>query len=772
MPVVGRNVPHDSAVGHVTGESLYVDDIAPAVGEVVVDFLWSPFAHARIRSLDIEPARSVPGVVGLYTYRDLHHNLFGPIYKDEILLTEDECMFRGQPIVVIAAENARAIGEAKKGIRIDLEELKPILTIDDAIAARSFFPDPRMIRRGDPDRTIDTADHILEGVFENQGQDHFYLESQAALAYPGELGQLTVHSSTQNPTEVQEVVAHLLGLEMNQVVVLTKRMGGGFGGKECQATHPAVMVALVAQRTKRPARIVFNKDDDMHVTGKRHPFQNRYRVGFRRSGEIVAAKFDLYSDGGAYADLSPAVMARAMTHVDNAYYIPHVEIHGTICRTNMPPNTAFRGFGGPQGVITIENVMQEIAAFLKKDALEVRRVNCYQVETRNTTPYGEVVERNTLPRLFTELPQRCDYSRRMEEVKRFNATSKTQLKGLALTAVKFGISFNTKFLNQANALVNVYLDGSVQVSTGATEMGQGVNTKIRQLVADELGVPLERVIVMITSTEKNNNTSATAASSAADLNGGAALDACRKIKARMAETAKKEIGAKDVVFGDGIVWDKDDLTKKMTFRDLVGICHRSRVPLGDKGFYATPRIDWTWTSEAGNGGAGHPFLYYTMGTACSEVLIDRFTGEMKVLRSDVLMDIGKPINPGVDRGQITGAFIQGMGWLTTEDLRYTDGGELLAHSPTTYKIPNINDLPEIFNVDWIEQENPVNVANSKAVGEPPLLMAISVWCAVKHALSFVSNGDVPKLRVPATCEEILMRMTEYSRPKEVVGRRS
>jgi xanthine dehydrogenase large subunit len=763
MPVVGRNVPHDSAVGHVTGQSIYVDDIAPAAGELVVDFLWSPFARARIRSLDVEPARSIPGIVGLYTYRDLHHNVFGPIYKDEILLAENECTFRGQPIVVIAAENARAIRDAKKAIRADLEELKPILTIDAAIAARSFFPDPRIIRRGDADRALKTADHILEGVFENQGQDHFYLESQAALALPGEHGQVTVHSSTQNPTEVQEVIAHLLGLQMNQVVVLTKRMGGGFGGKECQATHPAVMAALVAQKTKRPARIVYNKDDDMHATGKRHPFQNRYRVGFNHNGEIVAAKFDLYSDGGAYADLSPAVMARAMTHVDNAYFIPNIEVRGTVCLTNMPPNTAFRGFGGPQGVITIENVMQEIAAILKKDALEVRRANCYQVESRNTTHYGQLVERNTLPRLFSELPERCHYARRMEEVKRFNATSKTQLKGLALTAVKFGISFNTKFLNQANALVNIYLDGSVQVSTGATEMGQGVNTKIGQLAADELGIPLERVIVMITSTEKNNNTSATAASSAADLNGGATIDACRKIRLRMAGVARKELGAEEVVFADGSVWNKADPAKKMTFTDLVGVCYRSRVPLGERGFYATPRIEWTWLSEGGNGGSGDPFLYFTMGTACSEVLIDRFTGEMKVLRSDLLMDIGRPINPGVDRGQITGAFIQGLGWLTTEDLRYTEKGELLAHSPTTYKIPNINDLPEIFNVDWIEQDNPVNVANSKAVGEPPLLMAISVWCAVKHALSFISNGDVAKLRVPASCEEILMRITEYER---------
>jgi xanthine dehydrogenase large subunit len=770
MPAVGKNVPHDSAIGHVTGQSIYIDDMPPLPGELVVDFLWSPMAHARIRALDVEPARKIGGVIGLFTHRDLHHNLFGPIYKDEILLAEDVCTFRGQPIVVIAAENARAIREAKKAIRLDLEELKPVLTIDEAIAARSFFPDPRVIRRGDPDRAMESADHFLEGVFENQGADHFYLESQAAIVYPGEHGQLTVHSSTQNPTEVQEVIAHLLGLSMHEVVVLTKRMGGGFGGKECQATHPAVMAALVAQKTKRPARLVYNKDDDMHVTGKRHPFQNRYRVGFRRSGEIVAAKFDLYSDGGAYADLSPAVMARAMTHADNAYFIPHVEIRGTICRTNMPPNTAFRGFGGPQGVITIENVMQEIAAFLKKDALEVRRASCYQVETRNTTPYGEVVENNTLPRLFTELPERCDYEKRTEEVKRFNASSKTHLKGLALTAVKFGISFNTKFLNQANALVNIYLDGSVQVSTGATEMGQGVNTKIRQFVADELGIPIDRVLVMVTSTEKNNNTSATAASSAADLNGAAAVDACCRIRSRMAEAFRAAAGAspaEEVVFADGLVRLANDLTKKMTFNDLVGICYRSRIPLGDKGFYATPRIDWDWTSE---GGHGHPFLYYTMGTACSEVLIDRFTGEMSVLRSDVLMDIGRPVNPGVDRGQMTGGFIQGMGWLTTEDLRYTAGGELLAHSPTTYKIPNINDLPEVFNVDWIEQDNPVNIAGSKAVGEPPLLMSISVWCAVKHALSFISNGDIPKLRVPATCEEILMRISQYASSQSSVPR--
>jgi xanthine dehydrogenase large subunit len=742
MSVVGKDVPHDSARGHVTGESLYVDDVLPLHGELLVDFVWSPYAHARVVSVDLEEARRLAFV---YTHRDLHHNRLGPIMADEPLLVEDVCTFIGQPIVVVAAETRAAIAAAKRAVRIKFEELEPILTIDQAIAANSFIGETRYIRRGDADAALASAEHVIEGVFHNAGQDHFYLESQAALVQPGELGAMHVLSSTQHPTEVQEVIAHLLGLQMNQVVVTTKRMGGGFGGKEAQATHPAAMAALVAQNTKRPARIVYDKDSDMHVTGKRHPFQNRYRVGFTRGGEIVGMKVDLYSDGGAYADLSPAVMARAMTHAENAYFIPNIEIRGTVCRTNRPPNTAFRGFGGPQGVATMENILEEVAAYLKKDALDVRRANCYGVETRNTTPYGQVVPNNTLPRLFTELPERCDYRARMDAVRAFNASSPTHLKGLALTAVKFGISFNTKFLNQANALVNVYLDGSVQVSTGATEMGQGVNTKIAQLVSDELHVPLERVSVMITSTEKNNNTSATAASSAADLNGGAAVDASRRIRARLDEV--------EVQHGTQESWEK-----------LVKLAYHERVSLGERGFYATPRIDWDWTS-----GSGNPFLYFTMGTACSEVLIDRFTGELKVLRSDVLMDIGNPINPGIDRGQLIGAFIQGMGWVTTEELRYDDKGVLLAHSPTTYKIPNVHDVPEIFNVDWIEQENPINVRGSKAVGEPPLLMAISIWCAVKHALGFVSNGDIAKLRLPATNEEILMRLTQYARHTAVVS---
>lgn len=733
---VGKDVPHDSARGHVTGESLYIDDLPSLPGELVVDFVWSPYAHARIKSVELP--ENLEGVAGLFTYKDLAHNLLGPILQDEPLLAEDTCTFRGQPIVVIAAESRAAAQKAKSAIHIEFEELPPILTIDEAIAAESFIGSARVIRRGDPEAALAGAEHVIEGVFVNQGQDHFYLESQAAIAYPGEFGALTVHSSTQHPTEVQEVIAHLLGMDMSEVVVTTKRMGGAFGGKEAQATHPAAMAALVARKLRRPARIVYDKDLDMHATGKRHPFSNRYRIGFNSLGEIVAMKVDLYSDGGAYADLSPAVMARAMTHAENAYYIANIEIRGTVCRTNMPPNTAFRGFGGPQGVATIENVMEEIAQTLKRDALEIRRANCYGVDTRNVTPYNQVLEHNTLPRLFAELTDKCDYANRMKAVREFNASSPTHLRGLSMTAVKFGISFNTKFLNQANALVNVYLDGSVQVSTGATEMGQGVNTKIRQVVADELRVPLERVHVMPTSTEKNNNTSATAASSGADLNAKAAVDACRRIRARLDHVEKNHAA--------------------LTWEELVRKAYMERLSLGERGFYATERIDWDWTS-----GQGHPFLYFTMGTACSEVSIDRFTGDLEVLRSDVLLDIGRPLNPGVDRGQCVGGFVQGMGWVTTEDLRYSEKGELLSHSPTTYKIPNINDLPKVFNLEWIDHENPVNIRGSKAVGEPPLLTAISIWCAVKHALTFVSNGEIAKLKLPATNEEILMRLTQYTR---------
>ena len=764
MNIVGRNIPHDSARGHVSGESIYVDDMPPLKNELIVDFFWSGVAHGKIRSLNLDRAREIDGVAGLFTYRDLHSNLFGAIIADEILLAEDKVTFIGQPIVVIAAETREAIKAAKQAIEIEVEELEPVFTIDQAKAKRDFIGPTRHIRRGDAERAIAESDHVIEGTWINGGQDHFYLESQAAIAVPGEFDTLTIHSSTQNPSEVQHVIAHLLGLNINQVTVVTKRMGGAFGGKECQATHPGAMAALVALKTKRPARLVYNKDDDMRVTGGRHPFQNDYKVGFTKDGVITALKVDIYSDGGAYADLSTAVMARAMTHVDNAYWIPNADITGIVCRTNYPPNTAFRGFGGPQGVITIENILEEIATFLGIDAFDVRRRNVYGIGEKNTTPYGEIVDNNTLPRLFDEIETRADYRKRVESVRDFNAKSKTELRGIACTAVKFGISFNTKFLNQGNALVNIYLDGSIQVSTGATEMGQGVNTKIKQIVADEFSIDPDLVIVMATSTEKNNNTSATAASSGADLNGSAAADACRKIRARLTEVAAAEIGRRvgdiessigNIVFEDGLIYDNRRPDLRIVWKDLLNLAYVRRVSLGERGFYATQGIDWNPEK-----GTGTPFLYYTKGVAVSEVAIDRFTGHMRVLRSDLLLDIGKPINPGIDRGQITGGFIQGMGWLTNEERRWDAKGNLLSHSPTTYKIPNIGDVPEVFNVDWIDVENPLNIRSSKAVGEPPLLLGISVFMAVKNAL----GGR--KINAPATGEEILMRLTEYARKSE------
>lgn len=765
---LGKNIPHDSARGHVTGESVYVDDIPPAHGELFVEFVWSPVAHGRLRSIDCQAAERLVGVAGLFTWKDLVLNRFGPIIDDELLLAEEELTFIGQPIVVIAAESREIARQARQLVHLDVEELEPVLTIQQAIDRKQFIGRPRSIRRGDAMRALESAPHVLEGVFRCGGQDHFYLESQAALAWPGESDTLRVESSTQNPTELQEVIAHVLGLRMNQVVIDTRRMGGAFGGKECQATHPAAMAALVAHKTKRPARIAYTKDDDMIVTGKRHPFENHYRVGFDGEGRILALKVDLYSDGGAFADLSTAVMGRAMTHSDNAYWVPDIEINGHVCRTNNAPNTAFRGFGGPQGVATMENIMEEVATFLHKDAAKIRGLNCYGVDERNVTPYGQIVHHNMLPAMYAELKETADYDQRLEAVLQFNGQSRTKLKGISMTAVKFGIAFNTKFLNQANALVNIYGDGTVQVSTGATEMGQGVNTKVQQVVADELGIPTSLVRVMTTSTEKNNNTSATAASSSSDLNGSAAADACRKIRARLTECAAGELARlqpdlepspSTVVFEDGLVWDDRRPEQKLTFHQIVHAAYLQRRSLGEKGFFATQGLDWD-----ADKGSGTPFRYFTTGWAVSEVEIDRFTGMMRVVRSDLLMDIGRSMNPGIDRGQITGGFVQGMGWCTTEDLRYDGKGNLLTHSPTTYKIPNIQDLPAEFHADWIDNPtNTVNLRGSKAVGEPPLLLGISVWTAVKHALSFVTNGEIPKLDLPATNEEIVMRLAAAER---------
>jgi xanthine dehydrogenase large subunit len=746
---------------------VYIDDLPPARNELLVDFVGSPLAHGRIQSVDTTAAAQVGGIVAVYTWKDVPgENTFGPIFHDEELLAREECHHIGQPIVVLAGTSKQALATARTAVRIEIEPMAAVFTIEEAISHRQFIGPTRRIARSDVDAALAAAPHVLEGALSMGGQEHFYLETQAALAIPGESGQMTIHSSTQNPTEIQAVVARCLGLRHNQVVCVCRRMGGGFGGKETQAAHPALLAALVAFKTKRPARIVLTCDQDMTFTGKRHPFLARHKVGFTADGEITGLKTELFSNGGFSADLSLAVMERAMLHADSAYYIPNIEITGTVCRTNLPSNTAFRGFGGPQAVAAMENVIEEIAAHLSVDAYDVRRRNCYGTNDRNVTPYGQVILHNPLPAIFEQIVETSRYPQRLAAIRAFNADSRTHLKGIALTPVKFGISFTRRTLNQANALVNIFTDGSMQVSTGGTEMGQGLNTKIRQLVADQFGLPVEAVVLMPTSTEKNNNTSPTAASASTDLNGTAAVRACEMLRQRMADVAARrlasveeglEASSQHVRFEEGQVFDLRKPGVRLPFAQLVSLAYDQRVNLGERGFYATPGVDYNRET-----GKGNPFLYYTNGAAVSEVVIDRFTGNVKVPRVDLLLDIGQSINPGIDRGQIIGGFVHGMGWVTTEDLRYSESGELLSHSPTTYKVPNVTDVPPIFNVALFDNsENRMNIYGSKAVGEPPLLLAVSVWAAVKHALSFVGGNRRPTLNLPASNEEVLRRLAEH-----------
>ncbi len=804
-------LPLDTAHTHVAGLSEYIDDRPRLRGEVDVDVLYSPHAHARIRAIRTAKALRLPGVLAIYTASDFHSNPWGTIFKDQPLLASEEVNFVGEAIAVIAAETRAAARLARDAIEVDYDVLPAVLSIRQAIENQSFIGSRRKIERGEVDSALARAKHRLEGEIVIRGQDHFYLESQASIVYPKEDGQLEVHTSAQHPTEVQHVVAHGLGLPYSDVVCIVKRMGGGFGGKESQAAPFAAYAALAAHRLKRPARIVLTKDDDMVMTGKRNPFQNRYRVGFDEDGRIEVLDAELYSDGGAYADLSTSIMERAMLHTDNAYYIPNFRVQGQVCRTHYHPHTAFRGFGGPKGVATIEKIIEEIAHRLGLDALAVRKANVYSDRklfpgrpdspVSTVTPYGQTVQNNCLPRLFTDLDRKSGYAEARARIREENA--KTLLRprggklfGLSMTAVKFGISFTTRFLNQANALVIVHRDGTLQVSTGATEMGQGVNARIAELVASELGLPRENVRMMATSTEKNANTSPTAASSGTDLNGAAAILACRKIKARLSQIAdrlldlpeerwakntaglgtEKEIEAKGlgreigdpnegaewptgiaeyhgIIFRDGRAFRAQNPQKSIAFHDLANEAYLNRISLSDYAHYRIPGLSFDKLT-----GKGDAFMYFTQGTAVSEVSIDRDTGEVKVLRSEILMDLGRPINEALDIGQVSGAFIQGMGWVTTEKLYYTDQGSLLSHSPSTYKIPSAQDTPRTFKIELLSNdENYANVRGTKAVGEPPLLLGISVWTAINDALSHlpIYREWYPQIELPATQEEVL-----------------
>jgi xanthine dehydrogenase large subunit len=775
MPSVGKPVPHDSAAGHVTGQAPFIDDLRAVVGELHVGFVGAPVAAGKLVSIDASAALAVPGVVACYTAADVPgHNLFGLVVADEPFLAAGEILYLGQPVAVVAAETPAALEKGRKAVQVECQPAEPLLDLAEAIRRKKFLGPRRRIAHGEVDEQMRAAPYRLKGVFTSGGQEQFYLESQAAIAYPGEQGQMVVHSSTQNPTEIQGVVAEMLSVGQHEVVCICKRMGGAFGGKESQAAIPAMLAAFVAHKTGRPARVIYSKDDDMRVTGKRHAYRSEWEVGFDDDGRIQALRVAFYSNGGASTDLSLAVMERTLLHADNCYYLPHVELTGQVCFTNLPSNTAFRGFGGPQAMAVMENILEEIAQRLGIDAFDVRMRNLYGVGERNVTPYGQIFDRNHLPEIYATLAAQSQYRKRREEVARLNDTSRMQVRGLAMTGVKFGISFTTKFMNQGNALVNIYTDGTVQVSTGATEMGQGVNVKMRQLVADEFGLEIDRVVVMPTSTEKNINTSPTAASASADLNGAAALRACRAIKRRLRRFAAGQLAdaaagltasASHVRFRDGEVYDSRRPEVRIPFPKLCADARRERVNLGARGFYATPGIDFNRET-----GRGNPFFYFTQGAAVAEVLVDRFTGELRVPRVDLLIDIGRSINPGVDRGQVVGGFIQGMGWVTAEALVYDERGDLLSHSPTTYKIPAITDVPEVFNVATFDNnDNVQNVARSKAVGEPPLMLGIAVWAAVKNALAYVAPGMRSELMLPATGEEVLRCVTALEAGRVAIG---
>lgn len=770
---VGKNIVHDAGITHVTGESIYIDDRPRLQNEVDVFVVGAPIAHGEVLKVDFSEALKVKGILAIYDYRDLHHNVWGPIVEEQPLLVEKVVRHYDEPILIVAAESREIFETAKKKIKFEFIALPGIFSIDEAIDKNTALYTATPFVRGEVDKALADSDHVIKGSFECGGQEHFYLESQASIVYPMENGQLEVHASSQHPTETQHLVAHAIGLGFHEVVCIVKRMGGGFGGKESQAAPFAAYAALVAHKLKRPARLVLTKDEDMQMTGKRHPFKFFYQLGFSTEGKINGLKVKIYSDAGAYADLSSSILERAMFHIDGSYYIPTCLIEGFAMRTNHLSNTAFRGFGGPQGNLCIEAIMEEVAKTVKKDSLDVRKLNLYSSETGLTTPYGQEVEHNVLPELFKQLELSSGYQQRLIEIRNFNKeVSRTKkIRSLSMTGCKFGIAFTARFLNQGNALVNLHRDGTVQVSTGATEMGQGVNTKIQQIVATCLGIPAKNVKIMATSTEKNHNTSPTAASSGADINGSAAFLAATKIKKRLVSLIQKlerglpsddiheievhendisdEVLEKYLFVNDEVITPENN---KYGLKDLILKAYFNRISLAGYAFFKTEGLGFSKKL-----GSGKAFNYFTNGAAVSEVVIDLYTGESKVVRTDILMDLGRPINPGIDQGQVTGAFIQGMGWVTNEKLFYGKEMNLVSHSPTTYKIPSIQDTPRIFNVAFLTNPHPTpNVYKSKAVGEPPFLLSASVFTAIKKALLEKCQKTELNLKSPATNEEILL----------------
>jgi xanthine dehydrogenase large subunit len=753
LATVGHALPHDSSALHVSGGAVYIDDMREPDGLVhVVPGHARDGARGRIMALDLTAVRSAPGVVAVFTARDIPgKNDCSPSIGGDPILADGAIEFHGQVIFAVVAETREAGRRAARLAKIEIAAERPAVTVDDAVAMD--VPDvlpPYEFKRGDVRKALASAANRLGESFLIGGQEHFYLEGQIALAIPEEGGAMTVHSSTQHPTEVQHIVAHMLHLPAALVTCECRRMGGGFGGKESQASQWAALAALAAHITGRPAKCRLDRDDDMMMTGKRHDFRATYDVGFDASGRLSAVEVEFLSRCGFSADLSGPINDRTMFHADNAYFYPATSIRTRRLKTHTVSNTAFRGFGGPQGMVFSERMMEAIAIRLGLDPLDVRKRNLY-AKGRDLTPYGMKIEDNIALQVIDELERTSDYRSRRKTVEAFNGKAGMLRKGLALTPVKFGISFTLTHLNQAGALVHVYTDGSVHLNHGGTEMGQGLYTKVAQVVAEEFGLAVEQVRITATSTGKVPNTSATAASSGSDMNGMAAKQAASIIRGRMASVAAKlwKVDAKRIDFADGAILCGN---RRMSFAELAAKCHIERVSLSSTGYYATPKVAWDRPKAK-----GRAFYYFAYGAACSEVTIDTLTGEMKVDRVDILHDVGRSLNPAVDKGQVEGGFVQGMGWLTTEELVYDAKGRLQTHAPSTYKIPCASDVPADFRVALFESKgNRENtIYRSKAVGEPPLMLAVSVWCAVLDAIKGIKPGHMPPLDAPATPEAIL-----------------
>jgi xanthine dehydrogenase large subunit len=754
--------PHESGIKHVSGHANYTDDISESEETLYGAIGWAKKSHAVIKKIDLKKVIESEGVVAVVTSKDIPgRNDVGAVYDGDPIFPPNKVEYFGQPLFAVAAKTTELARKAVLKAKISYKTLKPIVTIKDALKKKSFVLKGQTIKKGNPIQKINEATHTLKGEFNTGSQEHFALEGQITFVIPQEDNDFKVHSSTQHPSETQQIIAKMLNQKSNTITVVVRRIGGGFGGKETQSFIFAAICTLLAKKTKLPVKLKMDRDDDIIITGKRHDFYSKYEVGYDELGVIEGLKLELASRCGISPDLSGAINIRALLHIDNAYYLPNVLVENYLCKTNTSSSTAFRGFGGNQGMMVIENIIDNIARALKKDPLEIRRRNFYQKERKNITHYGMKIEDNIIHEIFDKLVKTSKYKSRQLSIKKFNLTNQYLKKGIAISPLKFGISFTTWHLNQAGALVHIYCnDGSVHVNTGAIEMGQGTYTKIAQLVANELGLPFNKIKVSATRTDKVPNTSASAASSTTDLNGAAALNAVYKIKKNLASYVKRKYKIKnsEAIYENGLIKFKGKIFR---FNSLIKEAYLNRVSLSSSGFYATPKIHFDKKTFS-----GRPFLYFCYGASVSEVLVDTLTGENKILRVDIIHDAGKAINPAIELGQIEGGFVQGAGWLTMEEVNWKLNGQLTTHSPSTYKIPAVNDMPEKFNIEIYKYgKNKENVINkSKTTGEPPLMNAMSVFFAIKNAIASIKNHKItPDIDAPATPEKILMSIDKIKK---------